>query len=73
LTGFALSLANFEPNVEQTDEVKLVIRVLFSIVPATCYLIGAIFFAGFAFNEKEHAEVRRLLDARDGNERDEAR
>ncbi len=71
LTGFALSLANFEPNVEQTDEVKLVIRVLFSIVPATCYLIGAIVFARFAFNEKEHAEVRRLLDEREArNDRD---
>ncbi len=69
LAGFALSLANFEPNVEQTDEVKLVIRVLFSIVPATCYLIGAILFARFTFNEKEHAEVRRLLDERSaGNE-----
>jgi GPH family glycoside/pentoside/hexuronide:cation symporter len=64
LTGFALELADFKPNVEQTEEVKLVIRVLFSLVPASCYLIGTVLFARFAFNEKEHAQVRLALDQR---------
>jgi GPH family glycoside/pentoside/hexuronide:cation symporter len=64
VTGFALELAAFEPNVEQTEEVKTVIRVLFSLVPASCYLVGTLLFARFAFNEKEHAEVRAALDQR---------
>jgi GPH family glycoside/pentoside/hexuronide:cation symporter len=72
VTGWALQMSGFEPGVEQTEDAKLAIRVLFSLVPASCYLVGTLLFARFAFNEREHAEVRAALEERrisDGEQR----
>ena len=46
------------------DLPQLAIRLLFSGLPASCYLIGGLLFARFSFNEREHADVRRELEAR---------
>jgi GPH family glycoside/pentoside/hexuronide:cation symporter len=63
-TGLVLQFVGFEPNQEQTEEVQFAIKVLFSVLPASCYLIGSVLFARFAFNEREHAQVRSALAAR---------
>jgi GPH family glycoside/pentoside/hexuronide:cation symporter len=60
LTGFVLALSGFEPNVEQSDTAKLAIRILFSLVPASCYAISTLVFTRFALDEAEH---RRVLQA----------
>lgn len=70
ITGFALELADFTPNAEQTETAKLVIRLLFSLVPGGCYAVGTLLFMRFRFNEAEHAEVRAALDARAMDRRD---
>ncbi|TDJ36812.1 MAG: MFS transporter [Gammaproteobacteria bacterium] len=59
--GISLQLAGFEPNVEQTEAAKLTMRALFGLLPAACYVIGAILFLRFRFNEAEHAEIRRAI------------
>ncbi len=64
IAGWVLHYADFQPNVEQTEEAKIAIRVAFSLLPASTYLIGMLLFARFSFNEREHAEVRAVLDAR---------
>ena len=64
VTGWVLQASGFEPNVEQSESAKFAIRVLFSLLPAACYLIGAILFARFRFNEREHTRVRRVLEER---------
>jgi GPH family glycoside/pentoside/hexuronide:cation symporter len=64
LTGVALALTGFQPNVEQTDATKFAMRAITGFAPAICYLIGTVLFLRFSFNEAEHAEVRRALDAR---------
>ena len=64
VTGWVLQASGFEPNLEQTEDAKFAIRALFSLLPASCYLIGALLFARFAFNEREHAEVRAALEER---------
>ncbi len=64
VTGWALQISGFEPGVEQNEDAKLAIRALFSLLPASCYLVGTLLFARFAFNEREHAEVRAELEAR---------
>jgi GPH family glycoside/pentoside/hexuronide:cation symporter len=63
-TGWALQLADFQPNVEQTEGAKFAIRALFCLLPATAYAIGTLLFLRFSFNEAEHALVRAELDAR---------
>ncbi len=64
VAGLVLQFADFQPNVEQTDEVKLAIQAIFSLLPASCFVIGILLFSRFSFNEKEHSEVRLALDAR---------
>lgn len=66
ITGFVLQLVGFEPNVEQTETTKFAMRALFAWLPAAGYLVGAILFLRFTFNEKEHTEVRRILEERNG-------
>jgi len=64
IVGFTLQFVGFEPNVEQTETVKVTIQGLLALMPACCYLLGAVLLFRFSFNEKEHAEVRKELEAR---------
>ncbi|HJL62319.1 MAG TPA: MFS transporter [Pseudomonadales bacterium] len=64
ITGFVLQWVGFEPNVEQTETTKIVFRSLFALMPAGGYMIGALVFTRFSFNEKEHSDVRRVLATR---------
>jgi GPH family glycoside/pentoside/hexuronide:cation symporter len=70
-TGLVLQFTGFEPNVEQTETVKLAMRSLFALLPAACYIIGAIMFMRFSFNEAEHSEVRQIIAERKLAEADE--
>lgn len=64
VTGYVLQLSGFEPNVEQTETTQTAMRAIFALLPGGCYIIGALMFTTFSFNEKEHAEVRELLAKR---------
>jgi GPH family glycoside/pentoside/hexuronide:cation symporter len=64
IVGLSLQYAGFEPNVEQTDTAKATIQALLSLMPAVCYIIGALLLFRFTFNEKEHRLVRAQLDRR---------
>jgi GPH family glycoside/pentoside/hexuronide:cation symporter len=62
--GFALGLAGYVPNVEQTALVKLTMVFLLGGMPLLGYGLGALAFARFSFTEAEHRRVRAELDAR---------
>lgn len=64
ITGFVLQLSGFEPNVVQSEETQMAIRSIFGLLPASCYVVGAMLFMRFSFNESEHADVRKQLEAR---------
>jgi GPH family glycoside/pentoside/hexuronide:cation symporter len=64
ITGIALQLVGFEPNVEQTESTKLALRSLFAFLPGAGYAIGLVLFWRFGLDEKEHARVRLELDRR---------
>jgi GPH family glycoside/pentoside/hexuronide:cation symporter len=66
LTGFVLQASGFEPNVEQSEGARMAIRVLFSLVPAACYFLGALAFARFSLGEEEHRRVLAEISARRG-------
>ena len=70
VTGFVLQFTGFEPNVVQSEETQTAMRALFALLPGGCYVIGALLFLKFNFNEKEHAVVRTELALRIAN-RDE--
>ncbi len=67
LTLWSLEIVGFEPNVPQGESVKLVILVLYSLVPMMCYVIGAILLNRFSLDEVEHLRIRRALDERAAN------
>ncbi|MDG2277450.1 MAG: MFS transporter [Pseudomonadales bacterium] len=64
MTGFALQWSGFEPNVEQTMEVKLTMVTLYGLFPLVCYAIGAYLFSKFELDEAAYAKIRASLDAR---------
>lgn len=59
-----LEWVGFEPNVEQTDQVKFAIVALYSLAPLSCYLVGALLLSSFSLDEAEHTRIRRILDER---------
>jgi GPH family glycoside/pentoside/hexuronide:cation symporter len=64
VTGLVLQYTGFEPNIEQTEQTQTAILALFALLPGICYVIGALLFFRFNFNEKEHAEIRQILAER---------
>ena len=64
LTSFVLQALDFQPNVEQSDAVKVGLRVLYGILPFVMFLVAAFVLRGFQLNEAEHARIRAALDAR---------
>jgi GPH family glycoside/pentoside/hexuronide:cation symporter len=64
ITSVALQLSGFEPNVDQTDSTKLVLRVLYAGMPLVMFLAAARVLRGFGLDEVEHARIRAELDRR---------
>lgn len=64
ITGVALQLSGFEPNQVQSETTQLAMRAIFALLPGGCYIIGALLFMRFRFNEAEHNEVREALAIR---------
>ena len=65
LTGFALDLAGFVPNVEQTETARMTLLGLYGGFPMICFLLGAyLFHRYFNLDEAAHARIREELDAR---------
>ena len=69
LTGFVLSAAGFQPNVEQSETTLLSMRLLFSAFPCLLNLTTALLLLRFSLNEREHARIRAALDARTATHR----
>ncbi len=64
ITGYVLQFAGFVPNEDQTQGVQIAMVSLYGLLPLVCYIIGTIMFARFSLDEKEHARIRKELDAR---------
>ncbi|MFT7687417.1 MAG: GPH family glycoside/pentoside/hexuronide:cation symporter, partial [Candidatus Azotimanducaceae bacterium] len=64
VTGWALQIAGFVPNVEQTMTVKVAMVFLYGLLPLICYAIGVLIFRKFDLDEMAHGEIRAELDRR---------
>ena len=64
LTGFALHLSGFQPNVEQTRTAELTLRGLFAGAPFAASLIAVLLMRRFALDASEHARIRDELASR---------
>ncbi len=65
ITGLALQASGYAPNAEtQSEVVKITLRALVGLLPAVCYVFGAILFSRFALNEVEHMGIVKELRTR---------
>jgi GPH family glycoside/pentoside/hexuronide:cation symporter len=60
----ALGMAGYQPNVEQTQEVQLVLRTLYALIPSLCNLLGLIIALAYPLNDKIHTEIRQEISKR---------
>ncbi len=68
--GMALSLLNFsgyQPNVEQSEEVKLVLRTLYALVPSICNLVAIVIAFQYQIDGTKHkAILKGIKDRKSG-------
>ena len=64
LAGVVLEFSGFEPNVEQTEGTKLILRAVYGGLPFTMLLLAAFVFRKFSLSADEHARIRARLDER---------
>jgi hypothetical protein len=58
-----LAAYGYEPNVEQTDQVKLAIRSIFALAPASTALIAFSFACLFPITQPVHQEIQAGIEA----------
>jgi GPH family glycoside/pentoside/hexuronide:cation symporter len=64
ISGFGLSAFGFVPNVEQSPEALLGIRVMASVVPVACHVLALALLGRLDMNEATHARIRQEIAAR---------
>ena len=64
LTGIALELSGFQPNVEQGAAAAWTLRGIFAGAPLVMSLAGAFVLRGYTLDAMEHARIRAELDRR---------
>jgi len=56
-----LGMAGYQPNVEQTETVRLVLRLLYALIPSFCNLLGLVVALAYPINDRIHAEIRQAI------------
>jgi GPH family glycoside/pentoside/hexuronide:cation symporter len=64
LTGIALELSGFQPNVEQGPAAAWTLRGIFAGAPLSMSLLGALLLRGYTLDAAEHAGIRAELERR---------
>jgi GPH family glycoside/pentoside/hexuronide:cation symporter len=71
VSGWALGLFGYVPNVEQTTQALFGIRLFFSVVPSLVILVSLPFLIWYPITRKSHSELLRELAERMAVERQE--
>jgi GPH family glycoside/pentoside/hexuronide:cation symporter len=50
--------------VEQSEQVKLVLRTLYALVPSVCNLIAILIALAYPISRKVHENIRKAIDDR---------
>ena len=59
-----LGAAGYTPNVEQSEQVTLVLRTLYALVPSVCNLIAILIALAYPISGKIHENIRKAIDDR---------
>jgi glycoside/pentoside/hexuronide:cation symporter, GPH family len=71
LAGWILTIANYDGNaIEQTDEAILSLRLLFSVIPGTLYILTAVLLFWYKLDDKTLEKIKIELEDRRLKEND---
>ncbi len=59
-----LGLAGYTPNVQQTEEVQMTLRVLYALVPSLCNLVAIAIACAYPISNHIHSEIRNAIAQR---------
>ncbi|MBW2491586.1 MAG: MFS transporter [Deltaproteobacteria bacterium] len=59
-----LGAAGYTPNVEQSEQVKFVLRTLYALVPSVCNLMAILIAMAYPISSKVHENIRKSIDDR---------
>jgi GPH family glycoside/pentoside/hexuronide:cation symporter len=59
-----LGAAGYTPNVEQSEQVKFVLRTLYALVPSVCNLIAILIAVAYPISSKVHENIRKAIEDR---------
>ena len=59
-----LGLAGYTPNVDQTEQVRLTLRILYALVPSICNILAFIIVLAYPISSRVHAQIRNAITER---------
>jgi len=59
-----LGLAGYTPNVEQSEQVRLTLKVLYALVPSACNIIAFAIALTYPINSRMHRDIRMAITLR---------
>ncbi|MGD2184489.1 MAG: MFS transporter [Desulfobacterales bacterium] len=59
-----LGLAGYTPNVEQTEQVQLTLRMLYALVPSVCNIVAFIIVLAYPISSGVHEQIRDAIAGR---------
>jgi len=65
-----LGMAGYQPNVDQTPQVQMMLRVLYALVPSVCNLLGIVIAVFYPIDDRRHREIRTAIGQRDAGHTD---
>ena len=61
---YLLGMAGYVPNAEQTETVRLMLRILYALVPSVLNLVGLIIATAYPIDDAMHAGIRQSIEDR---------
>ncbi|MDB4264889.1 MFS transporter, partial [bacterium] len=59
-----LGMVGYTPNVQQSAEVQMTLRVLYALVPALCNMVAIVIACAYPISGRIHAEIRKAIAQR---------
>jgi GPH family glycoside/pentoside/hexuronide:cation symporter len=59
-----LGLAGYTPNVAQTEQVQLTLRILYALVPSVCNILAFVIVLAYPISSQVHKQIRNAIAER---------
>ena len=61
---YVLGWVGYEPNVDQTEQVRLTLRILYALVPSFCNILAFVIVLAYPISSRVHAQIRTAIAER---------